>query len=555
MLVDEYQDTNPVQYQLLRLLVDEHRNICVVGDEDQSIYAFREADIRNILGFEKDFPGAAVVHLERNYRSSQPILDAATAVVSNNTERKGKKLYTERAEGEPVRFFQAPDDRAEASYVVSEMLRRREAGAKLGDVAIFYRTHAQSRPLEEELLKYNVPYAVVGGTRFYDRAEVKNALAYLRVIANPDDAESLLRIINTPVRGIGRTTIERLLELAETRGASLWSATRTACDEGLLRGAAAKRVPEFLALMDNLNSHRQGSVVQLLAHVLETSGYIRALEQEATVESEARLENLNELLAAVEEFESQNADAEPIEAEPPGDDGGVAADTGPRDLLDLFLEQVTLLSEADKLDADEDRVVLMTVHVAKGLEFPTVFVVGLEEGIFPHFASMDDPTAIEEERRLCYVAMTRAEEHLYLTNATMRRMYGSVRYNAPSRFLEEIPNGPRASERGLPGMDRVAASPLSPRGEERPHRRIPAAKRTVAADPGSNITVDYSESQSDPDEIPLLEVGRRVEHPVFGEGNITEVSGSGAAAKVKIQFDRAGIKTIKPKYAQLRVLS
>ncbi len=537
VLVDEYQDTNPVQYRLLRQLVDQHRNLCVVGDEDQSIYRFREADIRNILDFEKDFPGAMVVRLEQNYRSTQPILDAATAVVSNNTERKGKRLFTERDGGEPLTMYQAADDRAEAAWVVDRVLELRQGGSGLGEMAIFYRTHAQSRPFEEELLKYNVPYVVVGGTRFYDRAEVKDALCYLRVLVNPNDTESLLRVINRPARGIGRTTVERLLELAQQRDTSLWGGIAEAIGGGILRGAAARRIPAFVEMIEELRAHDAGdSISQLLAHVLERTGYVESLEKEGTIEAEARLENLKELLAAVEEFERLNAG---LEVEPTGE----GQDAEPRSLLDLFLEQVTLLSEADSVDAGDQRIVLMTAHVAKGLEFPQVFVVGLEEGIFPHFASLEDPSAIEEERRLCYVAMTRAQERLYLTNATMRRMHGSVRYNAPSRFLEEIPED-------------LAVGDLPSRAQRAPRAAwdapTTAPRRAPSAPAG--VHVDYSEGQWSGDEMPLA-VGTRVEHPVFGAGSIDEVAGSGEATKLRIRFDRAGIKTIKLKFAQLRLLS
>ena len=516
LLVDEYQDTNPIQYRLLRLLAASHHNLCVVGDEDQSIYRFREADIRNILDFEKDFAGAKVVRLERNYRSTQPILSAASAVVANNIERKGKRLYTDRSGGEPIRFYEAADERGEAAYVVNELLKLRADGSPLGAAAIFYRTHAQSRPLEEELLKYNLPYVVVGGTRFYDRAEVKDALAYLRVLRNPADTESLLRIVNTPARGIGRTTLERSLLAAEQADTTLWDAFARGL--GGLPSSASKRIAEFVTLMKGFAPLFSGdSIAQPLASVLERTGYLRALEAENTVEAEARLENLKELLAAVEEFERQNRD------EP-------ADDEAPRDLVDLFLEQVTLLTDADRAEQASDRVPLMTVHVAKGLEFKHVFVVGLEEGIFPHFASLDDPSAIEEERRLCYVAMTRAMERLTLTNATMRRSHGATRYNAPSRFLAEIP------EELLTGR------------RQRPTR---ASRPTF--EPGPRV--DFSDAQWAADDLPVIREGMHVEHPIFGVGRITEVAGAGESAKLTIRFERAGVKMIKLKYAQLRILA
>jgi DNA helicase-2/ATP-dependent DNA helicase PcrA len=534
VLVDEYQDTNPIQYRLLRLLVAAHQNLCVVGDEDQSIYAFREADIRNILDFEKDFPGAEVVRLEQNYRSTQPILDAAGAVVANNSARKGKRLYTLRRDGEPLVMYRADDERGEAAWVVGRLLELRQRGGRLGEAAIFYRTHAQSRPFEEALLEYNLPYAVVGGTRFYDRAEVKDALAYLRVLANPDDTESLRRIINAPSRGIGDTSVERLLELAAERDVSLLRALRLAPAEGRLRNPAAGRVAEFAALLEELRAWAQGSTpASLLAHVLERTGYVEALEQEGTVEAEGRLENLRELLAAVEEFEAANA--APGEREPDESRG----------LLDLFLEQVTLISEADGLQDEAERVVLMTVHVAKGLEFPNVFVVGLEEGIFPHFASLTDPDAIEEERRLCYVAMTRAQDRLHLSHAALRRMHGSVRYNPPSRFLDEIPE--QLAIGHLPG--RAISAPHWYDDSSAPQR---AAPRRPA--PGG-VRVEYEGAQWGGDDFPPLRKGSRVAHPVFGDGTVQQVVGSGAEAKLHIRFDRAGAKTLKLRYAQLELLS
>jgi DNA helicase-2/ATP-dependent DNA helicase PcrA len=474
------------------------------------------------------------VRLERNYRSTQSILDAASSVVANNVDRKGKNLYTERAGGEPVRFYEAADERGEASYVIGELLRLHETGSPLGDAAVFYRTHSQSRPLEEELLKYNLPYVIVGGTRFYDRAEVKDALAYLRVVNNPDDAESLLRIINKPARGIGRTTVGRLLEIAEKDDSSLFSGLLRARAEKLLRGAAATRVPKFVTLIEDLRSHDASvSITELLARVLDRSGYLRALEAEGTVESEARIENLKELLAATEEFERQNLEDRDADA------------VGERALLDLFLEQVTLLTEADTLEAAADRVALMTVHVAKGLEFPNVFMVGMEEGLFPHFASLDDPAAIEEERRICYVGMTRAEQRLYLVNASMRRMHGATRHNTPSRFLEEIP-----ADLGVGRAPRE----LLQRGRHLPAPAAGLPRRDTPPPPEPGPRVDYSEGQWDADELPPLHEGTRVEHPVFGAGTIQQVSGAGKSTKIRIRFDRAGLKTIMLRYAQLRLL-
>ncbi len=549
VLVDEYQDTNPVQYRLLRLLVSEHRNICVVGDEDQSIYKFREADIRNILDFEKDFPGARVFRLEQNYRSTQQILDAAIAVVSNTTERKGKKLFTERTGGDPVSFYEASDDRAEAAFVVGQILRTRDRGASLADFAIFYRTHAQSRPFEEELLKYDLDYVVVGGTRFYDRAEIKNALAYLRALRNPDDTESLLRIIHTPARGIGKTTIDRVLELASEHGQSFHRALVRARDWASLPSAAVLRIGEFLALLDELRAYMEAGpgLASVLVRVLERSGYLRALEQDDSPESEARLENLRELVSATEEFERQNRDA------------SFAGNEGPTAIVDLFLEQVTLIAAVDDLhERDTSRIALLTAHVAKGLEFPYVFLVGMEEGLFPHYNALQDPAALEEERRLCYVGMTRAKERLYLTNATLRRMFGATRSNPPSRFLEEIPpelGVGRARRSALPFPAKRSADYVPEvrverdvDSEERP--RVPLPRPSSERE----VHVDLSEGQWAPGELPPLRPGQRVEHPVFGRGAIVKVMGGGASAKADIRFDRAGVKTIVLRYAQLRIL-
>ncbi|MEE8558650.1 MAG: UvrD-helicase domain-containing protein, partial [Myxococcota bacterium] len=529
ILVDEYQDTNPVQYRLLQLLAGERQNLCVVGDEDQSIYRFREADIRNILEFEKDFPGARVVRLERNYRSTQPILSAATAVVQNNLERKGKRLFTDREGGEPVRFFEAADDRGEAGYVVGELLRLRERGLGLADVAVFYRTHAQSRSFEEELLKYNLPYRVVGGTRFYDRAEVKDALAYLRILRNPSDTEGLLRVLNTPPRGIGKTTVQRALGFADDWEQPLYGALERGCREGSLGTAATRRVGEFLELIEELRGTVEGRAVpELLSLVLDRTGYLRALERDGSIEAEARLENLQELVSAAAEFERLNSEGALNEPE----------DDPPREMIDLFLEQVTLLAGGDELEGDREAVALMTVHVAKGLEFPVVFLVGLEEGLFPHFASLGDAAAIEEERRLCYVGMTRAREHLYLTNATTRRLHGSVRHNPPSRFLGEIPSELVV---GLPSTS--APEPVT----------VPVVP--IGARPLDEPQIDWNEGQWDGDEIPPIGTGSRVEHPVFGAGTVLELVGAGRGAKIRVRFDRAGLKTIVLRYAQLRLIT
>ncbi|MFQ5418295.1 MAG: ATP-dependent helicase [Myxococcota bacterium] len=392
VLVDEYQDTNRVQYQLVQQIAGLHRNLCVVGDPDQSIYAWRGADIRNILDFENDYPDTQVVKLERNYRSTQPILEGASEVVAKNVDRKSKELYTEREGGDLIRIFEAADDRQEAQYVVREILGGVRAGDRSGgEYAIFYRTNAQSRIFEEEMLKYDLPYVVVGGVRFYDRAEVKDALAYLRVLMNPADTASLRRIVNRPARGIGKTTVDRAEQVAIRDGLSLLEALRLLA-EGAAGGRAAPKVSKFFQLLEVLREEiTSRDPASAIAAVLDRTGYLRRLESEGTPEALARIENLKELIAAAEDFDRANAEIEIDE----------------RTELELFLDQVTLVSDIDSYDRREDCVSLMTVHSAKGLEFPVVFVVGMEEGIFPHSASLRDERGVEEPAPRAVATRTR----------------------------------------------------------------------------------------------------------------------------------------------------
>jgi DNA helicase-2/ATP-dependent DNA helicase PcrA len=509
VLVDEYQDTNRVQYDLIQQVAGEHRNLCVVGDPNQSIYAWRGADIRNILDFEHDHPDARIVKLERNYRSTQPILTGASGVVAHNRARKDTELFTERRGGDPVRVYEAEDDRDEAQYVVRRLLvATREQGHSYGDFAVFYRTNAQSRVFEEELLKYDVPYVVVGGVRFYDRAEVKDALAYVKLLLNPADAVSLRRIVNKPARGIGRTSVERAEALAAERSATLLEGLRLLA-EGGAGGRGAPKVRAFLELIDGLGGEIRGAAPgAAIACALERSGYLRMLQEQGTAEAESRLENLRELLSAAEDFERANAAA--------GDDE--------RSALELFLDQVALVTDIDTYERREDAVSLMTAHMAKGLEFPQVFLVGMEEGIFPHAASLHDDHAIEEERRLCYVGMTRAMEQLTLTCAAERTRFGSRTYGVPSRFLDEIPPEVRMRE---PGGGRTPRAP-------------------------SESHLDYSYSQVD-SEDDIIGPGLRVRHPVFGPGTVVAVAGSGSQRKLRIRFDRAGEKTVMLRFANLEL--
>jgi len=498
----------PFDGEVFDLSIPELRNFVAGGVVvHNSIYRWRGADVRNILDFERDFPDAKVVKLERNYRSTQRILSGAGAVVENNPGRPEKRMITDRGEGERIVVYAARDDRDEAQFVVRGILEAvREGGRSFGQCAVFYRTNAQSRPIEEELLKYDVPYVVVGGVRFYERAEVKDALAYLRLLVNPADAAALRRIVNRPARGIGKTTFERAEALAQERGLPLLEGLRAfAASESGRAGAAIRG---FLALLEALAAEvLHASPAEAIARVLERTGYLRALEAEATPEAQARLENLRELLLGAEDFAAANADAA---------DG--------RSALEQFLDQVALVSDLDAAEMRHDRVSLMTVHSAKGLEFPVVYVVGLEEGVFPHQASSHDPRALEEERRLCYVAMTRAMERLALCHAHERRRYGSRSFGMPSRFLREIP-GELTERLGAPSY------------ESRDDR------------------YDYSYDQRPApggDEGGVVR-GTRVRHPIFGAGTVLEVSGSGRDQALRIRFDRAGVKKIVVRYANLEL--
>ena len=421
ILVDEYQDTNHAQYRLLQLLAGEERNVCVVGDDDQSIYGFRGADINNILDFERDFPGAHVVKLEQNYRSTQTILSAANAVVSNNEGRKPKELWSDRGTGDPVRVAELEDEHAEARYVASEIERLADEGTSRGEVAVFYRTNAQSRVLEDTLVRANVAYQVIGGTKFYERAEIKDALAYLTLLTNPADSVSFARVVNTPKRGIGQTTVSRVLAHANTMGEPVMEIAAVPELVPGLGPAAVKALDRFASIIERLRELTEHSTVgDLLESVLEETGYVESLEAERTIEAQGRVENLQELVGVAREF-----------------DANWEGDRGLPGLAE-FLQQLSLYSEQDGLRDAESTVTLMTLHNAKGLEYPVVFMIGCEEGVFPHSRSIDEGN-LEEERRLCYVGITRAERHLFMTYARTRSLFGTRSYNMPSRFLDELP--------------------------------------------------------------------------------------------------------------------
>ncbi len=544
LLVDEYQDTNRAQYLLMRALVEgESPNLCVVGDDDQAIYGWRGAEVRNILDFERDFPTTRVIRLEQNYRSTKTILAAAGAVVANNADRKGKTLWTSNDEGNAVTVTVAPDDLTEARLAIAEASRQFERGRTLGDIVIFYRTNAQSRALEEAAMRATVPYTIVGGIRFYDRKEVKDLLAYLRVLANPADDQSLERIINVPTRGIGSQTLATLRLNARARAVSLAALILAGDgDDGLGTGPTG-RVRAFGKLLGQLNTAvDECSTAALLEMIVEETAYRDRIEPAAA-------ENVDELIGV----------ARDLDANAPEEESN-------RDRLLRFLEDVALLSDWDREEETPDRLTLMTLHTSKGLEFPVVCIVGMEEGIFPHQRSLDDPAGLEEERRLCYVGMTRAREELFLFRAERRLRFGTVSERLPSQFLDEIPAHlvrevgvrPRQSFRSGQG-----ARPGFRPGSRSTSRSSSRARDQVSGD----TTMDYSYSQEANSNSDVgfgsgtatageggLRTGTRVRHPTFGVGIVRRSEGRGDAEKVSVQFSRAGLKKLIRRFASLEIV-
>lgn len=518
--VDEYQDTNRCQYLLLNLLAEGHRNLCVVGDDDQSIYRFRGADIRNILDFQKDYPETKVVRLEQNYRSTGMILKAASGVVSHNRKRLGKTLWTSSPEGEKVTLFQGETERDEAQFVVSEISALRK-DLRLGEIAIFYRTHAQSRVLEDEFRKAKIPYAIFGGVEFYGREEIRDILAYLRLLVNPDDSISLKRVINVPRRGIGKTTLDRLESLANRFGKSLWQSLEWVTGEqgfaspeaaSLLNREGLKKLKPFVDLIRQLREKKgEMPLVKFLMHLYEATAYWKMWEEQKTAESQGRLENLEEFVNVVSDYAK--------EAEAP--------------TLEGFLDQSSLMSGIDELKTAEEKVPMMTFHLAKGLEFPAVFMVGMEEGLFPHNRSLESEEEVEEERRLCYVGITRAQKKLHLSYVSQRSLFGSYQYNDPSRFLAEIPD-----------------SCLATVNQTVTGRRLEAGLRIDRSEgQGSWVEEDQSAEGSSP-----FRRGLRVRHPVFGVGEIRACELHTDGAKLTIAFTLGGVKKILSKYANLTIL-
>jgi DNA helicase II / ATP-dependent DNA helicase PcrA len=515
VLVDEYQDTNKVQNELVLQLAHEHRNVCVVGDSDQSVYGFRGADIRNILEFEDAFPDATVIVLEQNYRSTQTILDAANAVIAHNVGRKPKELWTDSGTGSLIVRYHADDETDEAQWLAREVSRLHDEGERWGDTAVFYRTNAQSRVVEEQLMRAGIPYKVVGGTRFYDRREVKDALAYVRAVVNPIDEVSLKRVLNVPKRGIGDSSVRRLDAWATAHDVPFVDALHRPEDAGVI-GRALRGIDDFLELLDELAELAQEGPAPVLEAVLERTGYVAELQAEHTIEAEGRLENLAELVGVASEFDD------------------VAA----------FLEQVSLVADTDELpdDVDETQVVLMTLHSAKGLEFPSVFIVGLEDGVFPHLRSLGEPAELEEERRLAYVGITRAQRRLYLTNAWSRMLYGATQYNPPSRFLQEVP-----------GQLVQHAE-----GSREQRRRASQGSRSWEPVIGRNLDeiVERALAPGRPQpsgaESLGLRVGDDVRHAKWGEGVVLDIIGQGDKAEAVVRFPDVGEKRLLLSWAPLQ---
>jgi ATP-dependent DNA helicase UvrD/PcrA len=490
ILVDEYQDTNHAQYRLLQLLAEKHVNLCAVGDPDRSIYGWRGAEIGNILDFERDFPGTRTIALEQNYRSTNAILDAANSVIANNRERKPKVLFSELGEGEPVHVAEVEDEHAEARFVAAEIAGLVEQGFNGDEVAVFYRTNAQSRVLEDVLVRQGVAYQVIGGPRFYERAEIKDVIAYLQAIDNPYDAVSLTRIANRPRRGIGDTSLARLQSWADAQGRSLWEATEFPEEAGV--GAAPLRaVQGFRTLLLSLQSGAlELPVSELVERVLERSGYLEALEAERTIEAQGRIENLQELVGVAREYQ----------------------ETADEPSLSHFLQEISLYSDQDAIRGEESLVTLMTLHNAKGLEFRAVYLIGMEEGVFPHSRSIEEQ-GVEEERRLCYVGMTRAKELLTLTHAATRSLWGARNYNLPSRFLDELPSDVERERLRPTSWSNYGAREYAPR-----------------------------------EDVPSLSTGDSVRHGTLGEGVVTQIEPGGV---VTVRFEDGSERRLMLDYAPL----
>ncbi|WP_037352804.1 DNA helicase PcrA [Selenomonas sp. FC4001] len=551
ILVDEYQDTNGAQYQLTKILAAKHHNLCVVGDADQSIYGWRGADIRNIMDFEEDYPEARTIKLEQNYRSTKNILAAANAVIENNINRKKKELWTENATGEKLTIYEARDERDEAEFIATTVMKQKTIfNASYGDMAVLYRTNAQSRVVEETFMRRGIPYTMVGGLKFYDRKEIKDILAYLRVIYNPLDTVSLLRIINVPKRGLGATTIAKLADFAENNGLTLFDVISSEDTLSQIPGITA-RVKKPLELFSTFIFQFMGyqsnmRIDDLIEKVLEESGYLRELQEEKKPENESRIENLKEFVGVARDFQK----------------------TEDNPTLENFLSTLSLVSDIDNAELEDDRITLMTLHSAKGLEFPTVFMVGMEEGLFPHSRTLMDENEIEEERRTCYVGITRAQRKLYLTCAQQRTIYGKTSMSTPSRFLGEIPEEyterlvPRVNAYGFANANHYGAQQRSGTMTFRPSAnqmgsganfsdKAKSALEVMNAMQKRGVNVQPKTGVIRPDTSVEWKVGDKAQHGKWGVGTVVSVKGEGEEVELKIAFPGQGVKGLMQKYAPI----
>ena len=546
ILVDEYQDTNKSQFTLIRLLAKAHGNITVVGDNDQGIYSFRGADISNILNFEKDFKGTKIIKLEQNYRCTQNILNAANSVIKNNEVKYKKKLWTENEEGALPTFHVSDDEYDEGRYIVEEINHlRREEYYKYSDFAILYRMNSQSRAIEEILRREDIPYKIVGGLKFYERKEIKDIIAYLRLINNTSDNLALKRIINEPKRGIGKTSLDKIQAISEQTGIPMYQIIKEADQYGLSR--VYSNAQGFIEVIEDLISKKdEYTITELIKHTLKETGYTKALEDENSIEAENRIENLEEFLTVAVQFEEEEADND----------------------LSTFLEGITLSSDIDGMDEEEESVTLMTLHSAKGLEFPVVFLVGMEEGIFPGYKSIGEPKELEEERRLCYVGITRAKNNLYLTCSRQRTMFGSTSCNPVSRFVKEIP------ENMLEGANEIDSEPENKfkdsnyewsYGKSGNNGKVVSYKVDIpSSKPEPSFAFKSAESflaklnnkaQGNDTDLSKYKEGQRIYHKRFGEGNISEIEPEGDDLKLDIQFDKVGHKRLMAKFANLEIIN
>ncbi|WP_431731790.1 DNA helicase PcrA [Aceticella autotrophica] len=511
IMVDEYQDTNTPQYKFVNMLASKYRNLCVVGDDDQSIYGWRGADIKNILDFEKDYPDACVIKLEQNYRSSQTILDAANYVIDNNIKRKKKKLWTQNGNGEKITICELNNEREEVTFVIEQIKELTQKGRKYSDFAILYRTNAQSRIFEEALMMNDIPYKLIGALRFYDRKEIKDVMGYLRILVNPYDDVSFKRIINVPKRGIGDTTIKVLEEYAQNNNTSMFFAIT----EADINPKAKKSANEFKIFMEEMMKELNSlSITEVIDRILEKTGYVDELKADNTKESESRIENINEFILAAKEFEENSEDKS----------------------LEAFLSGITLVSDIDTAGEIGDSIVLMTLHSAKGLEFPVVFMVGMEDGIFPGSRSFMDEHALEEERRLCYVGITRAKELLYMTYAKVRNLYGRTQYNASSRFLKEIP-------------DELVVTYDKEGIQKREYQPISAYINNFVT------SIDAKHVNKNKNDNKNFNLGDRIEHKLWGQGTVVTVEGSGEDLEIVAAFPKLGLKRLSVKYAPIKRIS